>query len=344
MRTFEGYQKGVNLGGWISQFSHFSKAHFDTFITEQDMKQIADWGTDHVRVPLDYEVIMEDDGIFKEEGFTYIDNCISWCKKYGLHMILDLHKTLGYMFDLGAVANPDLFFEDVKLQDDFITIWRTLAWRYGKYADMLAFELLNEIVNPAYTQVWNEIAARAIKEIRTIAPDTYIIVGGVNYNSVAAVPLLDAPADDKIVYTFHCYEPFIFTHQRAGWVADMPDDFEMHYPASVEEYRTKGQSIGQAAMGALFAEKVSSLGPAFFEALFKNAIDYAEKNNVPLYCGEYGVIDYAPAPDTLTWFQDIHAVFEKYGIGRAVWSYKNMNFGIADAHYDEIRDALVLHL
>ena len=39
MKKFEGFQKGVNLGGWISQFDHYSIEHFDTFITEKDIDE-----------------------------------------------------------------------------------------------------------------------------------------------------------------------------------------------------------------------------------------------------------------------------------------------------------------
>ena len=50
MRTFDGYEKGVDLGGWISQCVSYDKAHFDNFITEKDIQLIASWGLDHVRV------------------------------------------------------------------------------------------------------------------------------------------------------------------------------------------------------------------------------------------------------------------------------------------------------
>ena len=52
MKKFDGYKAGVNLGGWISQFRQAKKEHFDSFITEEDIKQIASWGMDHVRLPL----------------------------------------------------------------------------------------------------------------------------------------------------------------------------------------------------------------------------------------------------------------------------------------------------
>ena len=83
MRRFTGFMKGVDLGGWISQFDEFSKDHFDTFITEEDIRTIAGIGFDHVRVPVDYNVLQDDEGKIKEEGFAYLENCRKWCEKYG---------------------------------------------------------------------------------------------------------------------------------------------------------------------------------------------------------------------------------------------------------------------
>ena len=62
MRTLEGYLHGVNLGGWLSQTSDTSAEHYTTFITEQDIATIAELGLDHVRVPVDYMLLEEEDG------------------------------------------------------------------------------------------------------------------------------------------------------------------------------------------------------------------------------------------------------------------------------------------
>ena len=51
-----GFYKGVNLGGWFSQCD-YSRERLDTFITEPDFAKIAGWGFDHVRIPIDYNVI-----------------------------------------------------------------------------------------------------------------------------------------------------------------------------------------------------------------------------------------------------------------------------------------------
>lgn len=340
MSKFEGFYKGINLGGWISQCSEYTKEHYESFICEDDIKTIKSWGFDHVRLPLDYEVILDEKGNFIEGGFSYIDRCIEWCKKNSLNMILDLHKTPGYMFDTNAVPNPDAFFHDAALQDLFVKIWTELASRYASYSSMLAFELLNEIVNPKLEREWNAIASRAIKTIRGIAPDSWIVVGGVDYNSVSAVPGIDVPYDKKTVFTFHCYEPLVFTHQKAPWVKGMTADFEVSYPGSSIEYvREKSALIPQAQHGAVFAKCMDGLkiDEHFFENLFAPAIETSKKTGVPLYCGEYGVIDRAPQEDTVRWLRDIHKALEKHQIGRALWSYKEMDFGLTGSHYDLAR-------
>lgn len=344
MRKFTGFEKGINLGGWISQCSEYTKEHYDSFICENDLKIIKSWGCDHVRLPVDYNVFMNDKGDFLEEGLCYIDNCISWAQKNDLRLVLDLHKTAGYMFDTNAVPNPDAFFHDKSLQNFFVRIWETFASRYGKYSDTVAFELLNEIVNPELEKEWNQIATRAFKAVRAIAPESWIVVGGVDYNSVSAVPGIEIPFDAKTVLTFHCYEPLVFTHQKAPWVLDMPSDFEVSYPGtSIEYIREKSRLIPQARHGAIFAKNMDKLkiDDTLFTTLFAPALEKAERLDLPLYCGEYGVIDRAPAEDSGRWYKDIHKALESHGIGRALWSYKEMDFGITGEHYSDILEDIL---
>lgn len=61
MKSFTGYMHGVNLCGWLSQFSH-SVEHYKSFISEEDIRKIADMGADHVRLPIDFECIETESG------------------------------------------------------------------------------------------------------------------------------------------------------------------------------------------------------------------------------------------------------------------------------------------
>ena len=342
MRTFQGFQRGVNLGGWISQFAVFDENHFNTFITEKDIETIAGLGFDHVRVPVDYNVLEDEEGNVREEGFRHLTDCRNWCEKYHLNMLIDLHECYGYSFDpLKKDMDRKKFFYDEALQTRFLKLWKKIAQTFAKWPDQVAFEPLNEVVLEEVADAWNQVAARYISVMREIVPDSYLIVGGVRYNNVLSVPLLDFPLDDKIVYNFHCYEPMIFTHQGAYWMEGMPLDFRIGYPHTLQEYKDAAAALDCDLGGAVYKEGIREIGEGFFEDIFAPALEKAEKDNVPLYCGEYGVIDLADNADKIRWLRDIQNVFKKYGIGRALWNYKEKDFGMQDERFAQIRDDFI---
>lgn len=313
MKIFDGYKKGVDLGGWLSQCSH-EKAHYDSFIGKSDIDKISSWGLDHVRLPIDYNLVEDSGGNALESGYAYIDDAIEWCGEAGLNLVLDLHKTAGFSFDKGERENG--FFESEALQERFCRLWERLAERYGKYHERVAFELLNEVTDKEFIGVWNEVVAKCIPRIRAIAPDTTVIVGSYWNNSPDALPDLVLPKDGNTVLSFHCYDPMEFTHQGAGWVEGMSPDFRTAFDGEkiTEEY---------------FAER------------FSKAIETAEKYGTALYCGEYGVIDRAKPEDVLKWYKTIHGAFERFGISRCAWNYKQKDFGLTDEWISPVIDEII---
>ena len=67
MKQFNGYEHGINLGGWLSQCDH-TKDRYENFIKQADIETISRWGMDHIRVPVDYDLVETADGAYKEEG------------------------------------------------------------------------------------------------------------------------------------------------------------------------------------------------------------------------------------------------------------------------------------
>ncbi|MBR6296927.1 MAG: cellulase family glycosylhydrolase [Treponema sp.] len=330
MRDFAGFKKGVNLGGWFSQCD-YSKERLDGFIKEDDFSVIASWGLDHVRLPIDYNILESEDGSsYLEEGFARIQRAVDLCRKNSLNIILDLHKTAGYSFDTGE--NQTGFFDSPDLQERFYRLWLEIAKRFGNNDD-IAFELLNEVTDKAFSESWNRIATECIKRIRTVCPKTYILIGGYWNNSIDALPDLPLPQDDFVVYNFHCYEPFLFTHQAASWLEPigMRPDFAISFPVDSKIYHENMEKMFSQYIGSM-KNMDGTFDASVFETLFSKAVRLAEERNVPLYCGEYGVINKAEPEATVKWFEAIHSVFEKYGISRAAWTYRQMDFGLSDEH------------
>lgn len=322
---FEGYMAGVNLGGWISQ-CNMKKEHFDSFITKKDMEQIVSWGMDHVRLPIDYMLLEEDEKpfVYKEEGFYYIDQCIEWCKELGLNLILDLHRAPGYAFHS---LNENKLFENDHLQSRYIKLWQAFATRYKGHGQYLTFELLNEIVEPDSSR-WNRLSQLAIDAIRAVDLTRTIILGGNFYNSVTTLKELDVLEDENLVYTFHFYLPHVFTHQRASWEEKMKElDFLVPYPSDESAYEQYSK-LSDEFKKSYPLHKIEN--KETLREYLQPALLFLEERSVRLYCGEFGVIENVPMEYNLQWHEDFIGLLKEYEIGRSVWSYKLMNFPMVD--------------
>ncbi len=335
MEKLNGYMAGVNFGHWISQYGTKSHEHFSTYTLESDVARLKEWGMDHVRLPVDYFLFEDDDneGVYKESGLVYIDNCLAWCKKYGINVVLDLHHAPGFFFSKKPSENT--LMTDESVQQHFINIWKFFAERYKDYKDELIFELLNELVWEN-SDPWNELWPRVVAAIHSISPDRRIIVGGNYHNSVNSLADLKVTDNPYVIYTFHMYEPYNFTHQQAPWEKQM------------YEYKTPIKyPVSASAHPDLFRgnvpEKLKKFDPAgkdYLRDFISPAVEFIKKTGKPLYCGEYGVISYTELESAIKWHQDLCDLFLEYGIGRAVWSYRGFAL-VTDENNEVISEELI---
>jgi len=337
---FDRYRSGINLGGWVSQCS-LDKEHIETFIKKEDLEKIASWGLDHVRVPFDYPILEDDNAPFKYkgEGFAIIDRLIGWCKDCSLNLVLDMHKAPGYAFYNNP--NDNILFTDENMQKRFVSIWQEIAKRYKSERDNVIFELLNEIVD-AHGDTWNKIARKAIEGIKEIDNKRYILLGGANNNSVKELGSLEIYDDDYIIYNFHFYDPFLFTHQRAVWTPLKNIDVNQLYPGKIE-----GLDKLKAFFGGERPEQGKSLteetvfNKEYLEYLFLPAVNFKMQNKKELYCGEYGAIDHAELDSRINYMSDMKELFQKHSIGRASWTYKGMNFSAIDGNGNPVSEKYI---
>ena len=218
-------------------------------------------------------------------------------------------------------------------------MWIRIVNEFASYNNV-AFELLNEVVEKENADAWNVLIKKAVTAIREVAATAPIIYGGIQWNSVKTLKLLETPHDENIIFTFHFYEPLLFTHQKAYWVKGMDPKEDIFYPESMEYFCEKSKILGYQGEVVTQA-KTQIMGVEFIREMVQEAIDAASKAGVRLYCGEFGVIDQAPLVDTLRWFKDVEEVFSENQIGGAIWTYKKMDFGLIDEHYDLVRDKLI---
>ena len=122
------------------------------YVAEKDIAAIAEWGFDHIRLPMHYNLLFDPDTeAFIESGFTLIDTFLDWCRKYEIDVILDMHAAPGAQSEHN-ISDSDgearLWTEPVPYQDQLETIWTEIARRYVDEPLIIGYDLINEPVTP----------------------------------------------------------------------------------------------------------------------------------------------------------------------------------------------------
>lgn len=159
----------------------------DRFVTADDIAAIKAAGFDHVRLPINWRVVMTAEGDLIETGLALIDRLIEWCRAAGLFVLLDLHGAPGGQTGTNiddSLGRPDLFF-DPRYADLTEALWVALATRYRDDATVLGYDLLNEPLPHEWQHRFpNELVAlyrRLTAAIRAVDPDHLIMYEGTHW-------------------------------------------------------------------------------------------------------------------------------------------------------------------
>jgi endoglucanase len=316
-------KRGTNVAHLLSQ-SAKRGAERKRFITKQDFREIAKMGFDHVRLPIDEEQMWNKNGSRHNDAFQILKNCIDWSIENNLRVIVDLHILRSHHFN----ADVKPLWNDSAEQEKFYNLWRDLSKVLIHYPNSwVAYELMNEAVadNP---DDWNNLIANAVKTIRETEPERKIVIGSNMWQNVRSFDVLKVPENDSnLILSFHFYEPFLLTHYNAGWTNQKGYTGPAHYPGVIlsgKEYDELPESMQQ--ISKRWVDK--KFDKKWILNEWQKPIKKAKELNLPLYCGEFGIITGPPAKDRLNWYRDIISLFEETGIGYANWNYKSGNFGL----------------
>jgi endoglucanase len=312
--------KGTNL-------SHFLFMARDNFIQERDIITIKEMGFDYIRLPIDEEQLWDETGARHKDAFMLLTNCLDWCHKHELKVIVDMHSMRSHKFE--NTENPLMI--DLKEQEKFYMLWADLSSVLKKYSvSEVAYELLNapHALDP---EQWNNVVANAVKTIRALEPERIIIVGSIMYQSPATFDVLKVPDDKNIMLSFQFWEPFLLTFYKADW-ADFKDyDGPVRYPGELitkDEYDVLSpdqQAILKDYAGVEWNRQKMA-------ELIQVPVKKAQELGIRVCCAEYGVGMDTPEADKIRWYNDIVWLFNKYGIASSQWNYKSDDMGLLNAN------------
>jgi endoglucanase len=317
---------GINLSEWFAQVydpKGYTKEHFESWTTADDIALIKSMGFDHVRLSVNPAPMMRHNlaDEISPEYLGYLDAAVNMILDHDLAVIIDMHPNSDFKADL--VAHDDSV-------EQFSDFWRAIARHYSTYdPERVFFEVLNE---PEFRDRyrWAGVQAKLANAIREGAPEHTIVAAGANWSDVIDLVAVTPLSDANVIYNFHFYDPHEFTHQGATWGANYWHfEHNLHYPASMET-----------------AEKVAAAEPDPVNRLLilryglnrwdlnrigveiGQAAEWAKHWNVPLTCNEFGVYRKESDPeDRARWLHDVRTTLEHDGIGWNMWDYGGRDQG-----------------
>jgi aryl-phospho-beta-D-glucosidase BglC (GH1 family) len=318
---FARLARGINLSHWYAQSmtGRYDEARLSTYFTEADAELVSEMGFSHVRLTLDAQVVFDPEsiGALKADNVGTLCERINWFLARDVAVIVDLHPGDEYKRSLLEPAGADAF----------VAHWKSLALAL---ADLDPEKLFIEILNEPHhlkDEAWFNLQGRALAAIREAAPLHTVIVTGDEWGSLPNLEKLTPYDDRNVIYTFHCYDPFIYTHQAATWGWDVTQSVGgLDWP--VETARAdeiaKASTTSEEAQGHVrHAVASGTLEASWLTTHFDRISAWQAKHGVEhVYVGEFGVYrKAAPEDGRYRWHQAVIDEFERRGWGWSMWDY-----------------------
>jgi len=258
-----------------------------------------------------------------------------------LSVIVDFHPSDMHPDYLGekiaAGADTPLF----KSYLDLLS--RTAALLDTLHSARVALEIMNE--PPPHTRVWRPMLDAAYASVRRKAPALLLVLDGGEEGNLEGTTALDGfEGDPNILFSFHYYRPWQFTHQGlAGMAAQYLTD--VPYPArarpieqSIEATAAtitaanlapaQKQQTELAARHTLESYRASAFDRSAIREDFAKVERWARAHSVPsrrVILGEFGAMNNEQRglavrqDERLHWLSDVREEAEARGFAWAAW-------------------------
>lgn len=310
--TLQEIRSSLGGGTNVSHFEQTWKKTSEIFSTDitPKLQQIAQQGFRTVRLPIAFDMYTyPNSSTLQPELLTKLKEIYYICYNLNLKLILTFHY--------GMMNEHSMYNHDI---NHVSWIWKQIQAEFkGHGYDYLFFELYNEPTMEA--KRWKQTIEKLISYIRHEDDLRIYIVGGSNYNGLNDLIEMGKLKDNRLFYTFHYYEPFIFTHQGAEWTIEKSYMKGFPYPYK----RNKMPDFDERAKGTSVEKDYKKY---YYEGTYEyingriNQIaNFCYKNDMPLVCTEFGVIDVADEDSRKQYLKDITKSLNQYNIKGMVWDY-----------------------
>ncbi|WP_461453676.1 glycoside hydrolase family 5 protein [Mucilaginibacter sp.] len=309
----QSLNNGVSVS-WLEQT--WNNNILDTVeLKDADFKLLKKLGFKSIRLPVAF-AYFESKGTPLEKALAHVDEVVKQCNQYGFKLIIDYHA--------GNLNDGNYLTETPRI----INLWQILTKRYiNQGADNLFFELYNE---PPHMdpQIWKDAIYNIVTAVRKIDKNRTLIVGASNFDSIYELSRFVRLADDNIIYTFHFYEPFFFTHQGAEWIGDQVATTGVSFPYNGENFPKLNPRAKNTWGETNYYQYQRDGNQQSLKDKLQIVKNWGNKYDVPILCGEYGVYNkYADQDSRCRYIKAMRNTLKALNIPGIMWDY-NSNFSI----------------
>ena len=298
---------GVN----ISLLEQYWKSPNDLYKTDlsESLKSISKQGFKTIRLPVAFDLFLQPQSFnLQKQLLEKLDEIYKICNSRSLNLIITYHY--------GKLTDKNTFTEI----DRISWMWKQIQ-RYfsGKGYGNLYFEIYNEPTLSNYQ--WKETITTLVQYLRFEDANRIYIIGGTNYNNIDQLKEMGKITDNKLFYTIHFYEPYIFTHQGAEWTGNKSFITNIPYPYQ-EKLMPKLLPELKGTSTEMDYNKYAIEGSVtFLKERFAGITQFCKANNMPLICTEAGVINLAEKQYRENYLTDITSIMIENGIQCILWDY-----------------------
>jgi len=231
--------RGVNLGGWLlwegweygpggllvsesvlldrltqlvgaQKAQAFQQQVYDNYITEADIRQIAELGFNSVRIPINAKILEDENHpyVYLDSGWQILDRVLGWCEAHHVYAVLDMHAVPGGQSRLtpsDPAAPAQLIWRSPENQDRTVALWKAIAARYRDRQIVAGYDLINEPLPPKGEDLLS-LEQRIVAAIREVDRNHLVIVEGGRFSSDFS--MFTGPISGNEAYGFHIYTWF----------------------------------------------------------------------------------------------------------------------------------------
>lgn len=322
-------KRGINLSHWLT---HYGRQP----VVKDDLVMIKNAGFDHVRIAFDPGYLGWNPDDAENPGLlpliAKLDVAINLAIDNGLVAMVDFHPNSSLKTRIETEAS---------VQSAFVKLWETLANRYqSKPGGSIVYELMNE---PQYwtsgPTAWYELRQKALSAVRAKDAKHLVLISGGYGGGLRGIVESPVVTDNAVAYTFHYYEPYLFTHNGAPWephLSQVEDMFTgLLYPASLNSMDNivlKSGANNTVVSNAINDYKSQGWGYQRILSDISGVKTWAANHgNAKVYCNEFGVLRLTQDETSRSnYLKDVRTAVESAGMGWTVFDYADI-FGIAKA-------------